>query len=81
VNHALDISQPHVATVILVRQLLVIEPKQVEDRGVSTCEGAPFVQRKITRRARPGKCGAFGESGEPFRSAAAAIDDSPANAR
>src|SRR5690349_8724419 len=39
------------------------------------------MQRKITCRARAGKGGAFGESGEPFVSDAAAIDDRPVNAR
>ena len=39
------------------------------------------MQRKITRFARAGKCGAFGTSGEPFGSAPAAIDDRPAKAR
>ena len=39
------------------------------------------MQRKITRLARAGKCGAFGASGESFEPAPAAIDDRPANAR
>src|SRR3989442_16032943 len=28
--------------------------------NVSTCEGPPFIKRKITRLARAGKCGGFG---------------------
>src|SRR3954468_14612763 len=33
--------------------------------NVSTCEGAPFMNRKTTCLALPGKCGDFGASGEP----------------
>ncbi len=38
----------------------------------STCEGAPFMQRKITRLAVAGKCEAFGASGFPATLAAKA---------
>ena len=38
---------------------------------MSTCDGPPFMNRKITRLARAGKCGGLGASGLPGTAASA----------
>src|SRR3954447_22972805 len=46
---------------------------------VSTCEGPPFMKRKMTRFALGAKCGAFGASGLTAASARAGRADSSAS--
>src|SRR5262249_36632134 len=48
---------------------------------VSTCDGPPFMKRKMIRFALGGKCGARGDSGLTARSFGSAAQSKPASAK
>ena len=58
---------PRLAQVELGRRLAVVSVSRGLGSNVSTCDGPPGMKRKITRRARAGKCGARGARGSAAR--------------